>query len=387
MRRGFGASQRDVDDLSLEAQTSDIAAVFDALDLNGADLWAFGDATAPCVAFTVQNPERVNRLAIYSPYVRGRDFMPEGAIRSLMDLCVQNWGMARRAMADVVFPSGPVDEQRWLSEQWKESITPEMQARYLEFGLEVDLTQDLPQVQVPTLVVTRRGDRFAPPAQGRAVAGLIPNARFVAIEGDIAYAWFGDVSYIDTVKAFLDEGRAPATAATTQGSPVQTILFTDLEGHTAIMSRLGDERGRALLREHERVTREALTTHGGREVKSMGDGFMATFSSAQRAVECAIALQQAISSLGTAEYGLSSGLKVRAGLNAGEPIVEDDDLFGSSVIAAARIASKAQGGQVLVSDVVRQLVAGKGFLFHDTGQHDLKGLEEPMRLWELRLGP
>jgi class 3 adenylate cyclase len=77
---------------------------------------------------------------------------------------------------------------------------------------------------------------------------------------------------------------------------------------------------------------------------------------------------------------------VRIGVNAGEPVAEDDDLFGTSVIAAARIASKASGGQVLVADVVRQLVAGKGFLFHDTGEHDLKGLEEPVRLWELRLG-
>jgi class 3 adenylate cyclase len=237
---------------------------------------------------------------------------------------------------------------------------------------------------VPTLVFTRRGDRFAPPAQGRAVAGLIPDARFVTIEGNVAYAWFGDTSYIDTVKAFLDEGRVSEAPDVSQPAPVQTVLFTDVEGHTAIMSRLGDEKGRALLREHERLTREALTEHGGREVKSLGDGFMATFSSAQRAVECAIALQQAISGLDTTAYGLSDGVRVRAGLNAGEPIVEDADLFGSSVIAAARIASRADGGQVLVSDVVRQLVAGKGFLFHDTGEHGLKGLEDPVRIWELR---
>ncbi|MCA9830097.1 MAG: adenylate/guanylate cyclase domain-containing protein, partial [Dehalococcoidia bacterium] len=110
-----------------------------------------------------------------------------------------------------------------------------------------------------------------------------------------------------------------------------------------------------------------------------GDGFMASFGSAQRALDCAVALQRAVAG------GIGGeALRIRAGINAGEPIAEDDDLFGSSVIAAARIASKASGGQVLVSDVVRQLVAGKGFLFSDTGLHDLKGLEEPVRLWELR---
>jgi len=113
----------------------------------------------------------------------------------------------------------------------------------------------------------------------------------------------------------------------------------------------------------------------------MGDGFLASFSSSQRALECAAALQQ---ELAAASERLPAPLKVRVGVNAGEPIAEGDDLFGSSVIAASRIAAKAAGGQVLVADVVRQLVAGKGFLFSDHGYHELKGFEEPVRLWELR---
>jgi class 3 adenylate cyclase len=156
------------------------------------------------------------------------------------------------------------------------------------------------------------------------------------------------------------------------------------------MTRLGDVQGRAVLREHERITREALGAHGGQEVKAMGDGFLCSFSSAQRAVECAITLQRRFRDENPLTFvdAFNGGeLRLRVGLNAGEPIVESDDLFGTSVIAAARIAATAQGGQVLVANVVRELVAGKGFLFHDTGEHVLKGLEDAIRLWELRWEP
>jgi class 3 adenylate cyclase len=143
---------------------------------------------------------------------------------------------------------------------------------------------------------------------------------------------------------------------------------------------MGDAAARDVLREHERMTREALKAHGGSEVKTIGDGFMASFGSATRALECAVAIQKAFA---------DGDIRVRIGLNAGEPIAEDDpggrsDLHGTAVIVAARIAALAHGGEVLVSDVVRQLVAGKGFLFNDRGDHALKGFEDPVRVWEVR---
>ena len=161
----------------------------------------------------------------------------------------------------------------------------------------------------------------------------------------------------------------------------RTILFTDVEGSTALTQRLGDAGARGLLRQHERIVREALKSHGGVEVKTMGDGFMASFPSATRALECAIAMQRAF-----AEHNESveEPIRVRVGLNAGEPIAEDEDLFGTAVIAAARIAAQTEGGEVLASDVVRQLVAGKGFLFADRGEVALRGFEDPVRLFEVR---
>ncbi len=163
-----------------------------------------------------------------------------------------------------------------------------------------------------------------------------------------------------------------------QSSTTTTLLFTDIEGHTSMMQRLGDARGREVLREHERITREALAANGGTEVKTMGDGFLASFGSAQQALDCAISLQLAF------HAAEGERIRIRIGVNAGEPIVEDDDLFGASVIAASRIAAKAQGGEIFVSNVVRELVAGKGFAFSDRGETLLRGLDEPVHLYEVR---
>jgi len=153
-----------------------------------------------------------------------------------------------------------------------------------------------------------------------------------------------------------------------------TILFTDIEGSTALTQQLGDAGARELFREHERITREALAEHGGSEVKTMGDGFMVSFGSAAGALDCAIAIQR-----GLAEQRV----KVRIGLNAGEPIAEEDDLFGTSVILAARIAAQASGGEILASNVVRELVAGRGFLFSDRGERALRGFEDPVTVYEV----
>jgi class 3 adenylate cyclase len=256
----------------------------------------------------------------------------------------------------------------------------EYQANVFPFLTGLDVTRWIERIGAPTLVAHRRG---LDPNVGADFASHMPNAQLYIVEGD-SHWWPGDAEDpLPVIIAFLSHGagRLPPAELPTA---FRTILFTDLQDHSAMMSRLGDAKGREVLREHERVTRECLAAHGGHEVKSMGDGFMASFGSAQKALECAVALQQAMSALRTPHFAPGEGLRVRAGINAGEPIAEDDDLFGASVIAAARIAAKAQGGQVLVSDVVRQLVAGKGFLFSDTGEHDLKGLEEPVRLWELR---
>ena len=392
-RRGVGASQREVDVFSLEAQVADVAAVADHLGLQRFDLWGVLDGAAISVAYAVEHPERVSRLALWSPYPCGVEIVRPGAARGLVELIRGNWSLARRAIAAVVFPSGPTELQGWFSESFRRCLSPEVAAKCLEFYATVDVRPLLPRVKAPTLVFHRRGNRDAPTSAAMAVAALVPEARFVALEGDMDYPLLGDTSYVETLTQFLDEGRdeGPAAQAPTPAA-VHTILFTDVEGSTALTQRLGDAGAREVLREHERIVREALKAHGGSEVKALGDGFMASFGSASQALKCAIATQKAFAAWNGARRGGSRAaasddgpeLRVRIGLNAGEPIAEAEDLFGTVVNLAARIAAQAEGGEILVANVVRELAAGKGFLFADQGEVALRGFEDPVRLYQVR---
>jgi class 3 adenylate cyclase len=177
-----------------------------------------------------------------------------------------------------------------------------------------------------------------------------------------------------------DEPASAPAAASEDSGGLRIVLFTDIEASTQLTDRLGDEKARDLIRSHEAVVRQALDNHGGAEVKTMGDGFMASFTSASQALDCAIAIQRANDA---ANAGADEPLRVRVGLNAGEPIAENDDLFGTTVIRAARIAAIADGGEVLVSNVVRELSEGKSYLFTDRGDAALRGFEETVRIYEL----
>jgi len=163
---------------------------------------------------------------------------------------------------------------------------------------------------------------------------------------------------------------------------LRTILFTDMEGSTPLTQRLGDARAQEVLRAHNAIVREALKAHGGSQIKHTGDGIMASFPSASGAIEGAIAIQRALAEQGQAHP--DTPIRVRIGLNAGEPVAEEEDLFGTAVQVASRICARAEAAQVLCSNVVRELAAGKGFLFSDRGDVELRGFEDPVRLYEVR---
>lgn len=163
-----------------------------------------------------------------------------------------------------------------------------------------------------------------------------------------------------------------------------TILFTDLEGSTAMTQRLGDARAQEIVRAHNTIVRREVSARGGAEVKHTGDGIMATFNSAARAVSAAVAMQQASRTYNEAHP--ETAFNIAVGLNAGEPVAEDADVFGSAVQLAARTCAEANGGQILATNVVRELVYGKGALFADQGAAELKGFDEPVHLFEVSVG-
>ena len=176
-----------------------------------------------------------------------------------------------------------------------------------------------------------------------------------------------------------------APLAPKPGTPeadTHTILFTDMEGSTTLADRHGDQVAQEVRRAHNQIVRSALAANGGNEIKHTGDGIMASFATASSALECAIAIQRGVAA--HRQEHPDSPLGVYVGLNAGEPIVEEGDLFGTSVNLAARICDHAEAGQILTANVVRELAAGKQFLFSDLGATELRGFEDPVKLWELR---
>jgi class 3 adenylate cyclase/pimeloyl-ACP methyl ester carboxylesterase len=381
-RRGVGLSDRERTDFTLQADLEDLETVADGLALKRFALMGSFHLGPAVIVYAARHPHRISRLILYGTYACGRVLTREDVKRSLMSMVRSHWGIASRTLADMTAPGVGGEMLEAIARDERESATGEMVAKLVEMAYATDVVELLPEVKVPTLVVHRRGDRVIPFRLSRELTSVLPAARLVALEGVIHWPWFGDSdSVLKAIDEFLREGEEAAGAEAPEAGAFRTVLFTDVEGSTALTQRLGDARARELLREHERIVREALKAHGGAEVKTIGDGFMTSFSSATRALESAIAMQRAFAAH---NESAEEPIRVRVGLNAGEPIAEEKDLYGTAVNLAARICGQAEPGQILASDVVQQLAAGKGFVFADQGEATLKGFEKPVRLHEVR---
>jgi len=249
-----------------------------------------------------------------------------------------------------------------------------------------DVSERASSVTAPTLVIYSPKSGWDLEGAAREIASRIPNAQL--LERPFERVTLADSlsdEVVSLVGDFINEvsgetGDAAASDAREPHGAFRTILFTDVEESTLLTAQYGDAKARELLQKHERLTREALAAHSGDEIKTMGDGFMVSFDSASGAIDAAVEMQRAIS----AHFEQTeTPMRIRIGINAGEPIAQDDDLYGTAVIQAARIMSHADGGEILVSDTVRNLVAGKEYLFSLKGAFDLKGFEEPVRLFEV----
>jgi len=380
--RGSGLSDRDVTDYSLEAQVLDLEAVVDRLGLERFTLFGLIHSGPAAIAYAARHAERVSQLLLWCCWARTRD-TASPRLRALRQLLDTDWETYTETAAHTLLGWSEGEQARSAAAMMRECVRQEAAQAALTACREFDVTALLPQVRSPSLVLHRRELRWFDVAIARGLASRIPDARLVLLEGTAGFPSLGDMeAVLAAIDEFLgDSEMAPAGAEPPAAGRLCTILFTDVEGSTALTERVGDAKAREVLRWHERIVREDLKAHDGSEVKAMGDGFMASFSSATRALECAIAMQRAFAAHSEAA---EEPIRMRIGLNAGEPIAEAEDLFGTAVNLAARIAAQAAGGEILASDVVRQLVAGKGFLFADLGDVALRGFEDPVRLYEVR---
>jgi class 3 adenylate cyclase len=274
---------------------------------------------------------------------------------------VDNWGQGKTVELFAPTLASNEGERRSMGEFERAAASPGMACALLESLRGIDVAAAAASVHVPTLVLHRRDD-YVPIEPARELAGLIPGSRFVELEGRDHALTVGDT------EAIVGEIEEFVTGARQQPEPTRallTVMFTDIVGSTSLAADLGDTRWRSLLDEHNRIVRHQIEEHHGREIKTVGDGFLVTFEGPARAIWCARAITKAVGEL---------GIQVRVGIHTGEAELLDDDIGGMAVHISARVVALAGPDEVLVTRTVRDLVAGSGITFADRGVHELKGV-------------
>jgi pimeloyl-ACP methyl ester carboxylesterase/class 3 adenylate cyclase len=384
-RRGTGLSDRYAsDDLpALEDLVDDVTVVLDAVGTERAALLGFSDAGALCAMFAAVHPERVSALILYATAARGTvapDYpwqWSEDEWHEYLAEVGSGWGTPAYAEQSLAFfnPSLVGDERQlaWWGRHQRLSASPgAMLAQELVFR-EMDIRRMLPAIGVPTLVLHRTDDAIEPVEQGRYIADAIHGAQHVELPGRDHFPWAGDqAALVSEVQHFLSDVRAEDDSSFNR--VLATVLFTDIADSTARSASMGDRDWGDVRQQHDRQARGQLARFRGREVKSLGDGFLAVFDGPARAVRCAEAISASVTRL---------GIEVRAGLHTGEVELEGNDVAGIAVAIGARIGALAAPGEVLVSSTVKDLVVGSGLSFADRGVHPLKGVPDEWRLYAL----
>jgi class 3 adenylate cyclase len=371
-KRGTGLSDPVVGTPTLDERMDDLVAVLDAADSKRAALFGVSEGGPLSILFAATHPQRVSALALYGAAARmaWAPDCPWGLRAELfspaMEQAVRDgWGSG--VLLDQFAPSCAEDEA--MREVWgtfqRVGASPSMGVATLSALVNIDVRDILPSVRVPTLLLHRAGDQAISPQSSRYMAEHIPDSRYVELPGS-DHLWFvGDVdSIFDEVEGFLTGVRRSVLV---KHRMLATVLFTDIVDSTRKVTELGDRRWRGLITQHDDLVRRELRRFRGREVKTIGDGFLATFDGPARAVACADAIRDGA-------HGL--GLAVRAGVHTGECEVIGDDIAGVAVNIAARISAMAAADEVLVSRTVTDLVYGSGLEFEDRGRVRLKGLPD-----------
>ena len=374
-KRGTGCSDPVSYVPTVEERMEDLRAVLDAADSERAALFGVSEGGPMSLMFAATYPERTTALILYgtSPkFHAGPDWpagWPSESRPAAMRAVEEDWGEG--ALMEMFAPS--VMDQEEMRAEWaryqRAGASPAMGRAVLEALFDLDVRSILPSVRVPTTILHRRGDRVAHIDGARYMAETIPGARFVELEGDDHLPFVGDADAItDEIEEFLTGTRL----ARQPDRVLATVLFTDICSSTERAAELGDRRWRDLLERHDAIVRRQLERYRGRAVKSMGDGFLATFDGPARAIECATAIQDAVTTL---------GIELRAGLHTGECEVIGDDIGGMAVHIGARVGARADAGEVLVSSTVKDLVVGSGIAFEERGAQELKGVPGEWRLY------
>jgi class 3 adenylate cyclase len=371
-KRGTGLSDPvAVDALpTLEEWSDDLRAVLDAVGSERPALISGVGASFMTLVFAATHPTRTSALVLVDPLAR-MAWAPDYPIGQPLDRLPEDlerlragWGVA----GTMGFLAPSLLANHSLAQQYlryeRQSASPGAGKAMIGMLYDSDVRHVLPAIRVPTLVLHHAAGARIGPAHGRYIAERIQGARYVELPGSENYIWAGDA---DGLVAEIQEFLTGVRPVSDPDRVLATVLFTDLVDSTGRAAELGDARWRAVLAEHHREIRSALERFRGREIKTTGDGFLATFDGPARGVRCAVAIRDAMT---------SAGIVVRAGLHTGEIELTDDDVAGIAVHIAARICALASPGEVFVSSTVKDLVAGSGLVFEDRGRRQLKGVPD-----------
>jgi class 3 adenylate cyclase len=376
---GWGASERDLDPERVSDQVDQVTAVLDAVGCPRVAILGFGPGGLSAIRYASAQPERVSAMVLsgaYASYIRD-DECPWGIPRRRLELLVDGaratWGTG--SSVEFTAPSRASDDRfrEWFGRCERLASSPDYAAERVRARLGDDVRPLLPLVRVPTLVLHRRDDRFIRVEAGRYLAARIAGAKYVELPGEDNLFFVGDVD------AIFDEVQDHLTGTRTgpEGDVVlSAVLFTDIVDSTRRAATVGRPAWSRTMAEHDALVRSALRRHRGREIKTLGDGFLATFDGAARAIRCAAEIHDA---------ALGIGLEVRAGVHVGEVEFRDDDVMGLAVTISKRVCDLASGGQILVTETARSSVVGSNIEFDDQGPHELKGVPGVWHLGSLRL--
>jgi len=373
--RGVGLSDRGPEPPFLEVQMDDIVAVMAAARSETSVVFGGARGGAMSMLFAATYPERTRALILYGALaktVRSADH-PYGRTpaqqREFFGRFVAEMGTGRNL--DLQGPSGADDPAfvTWWARFERLVATPTAYRELAGIFSDVDVRAVLPSIQAPTLVLQRSGDRIVPADQARFLAEAIPHARLVELRGDDHIPFLGDAdAIVDEIEEFVTGTRPTAES----DRVLSTVLFTDIVDSTAQQAAMGDRPWRAVVTAHHAIVREALSRWRGVENDTAGDGFYATFDGPARAIRCAMEVRDRVRSL---------GIEIRAGVHTGECTLVEGKCAGLAVSIGARVAGVAGPSEVLVSQTVKDLVAGSGIVFEDRGLHELKGVPEVRRLF------
>jgi class 3 adenylate cyclase len=371
-KRGTGLSDRMAGIANLEERMDDVRAVMDAVGSERAALFGVSEGGPMSLLFAATYPERALALVLYGSYARHPTVSAEN-LPEHVELIDRSWGTGEY-MLRFMAPSRADDDnlRQIFARVERQGASPSAVMAIMQMNSEIDARQILKTIRVPTMVLHRTGDQRITLHAGRYLADHIPDAKFVELPGDDhSFIAERDITdrVVDEVEEFLTGSRSGAAEI---DRVLATVLFTDIVDSTKRAAELGDRQWRALLDRHDEAVRRQIGRFRGNEVKSLGDGFLATFDGPARAVRCAAAIAGNVQLL---------GLIVRSGLHTGEIELNRGDIGGIAVHTAARVLAMARPSETLVSSTVRDLVAGSGLRFEDRGLHELRGLPEKVHLY------